>query len=193
MSANQNFPNALFDFGNCYISGIGVTKDEKKGIQLTLAAAERELPDAHNRIGEAYESGKYGCEVNIPLSIKYYQKAIEYDFPGSQINLGKCYSSGKGVPKDIAMAAHYYTLAAKQDDPQFSGTAYLLLGECYFNGEGVKQDYAVAINCFSKAFTMSQAYVFQKSTAESAVIYLALCNHFGLGTRKNTEEAKQFF
>lgn len=66
----------------------------------------------------------------------------------SQIRLGSCYFSGSlGMPRDYALAAHWYARAAQQG----SAIAQFNLGICYDRGVGVKQDSAKALEYYLKA------------------------------------------
>ena len=54
----------------------------------------------------------------------------------AQNQLGQCYSSGKDLPKDDALAAFWFRKAAEQGDDR----AQYNLGISYYNGEGVAKD-----------------------------------------------------
>ncbi len=54
----------------------------------------------------------------------------------AQNQLGQCYSSGKDLPKDDALAAFWFRKAAEQGDER----AQYNLGISYYNGEGVAKD-----------------------------------------------------
>jgi len=70
------------------------------------------------------------------LSIEAIIKAAESGDSNAQTSLAMCYSSGKGVEKDMQLAAFWYTKASEQGD----SSAQCLLGMCYENGDGVERD-----------------------------------------------------
>lgn len=63
------------------------------------------------------------------------------------MNLGTCYSMGKGVKKSDAEAVKWYQKAAEQGDPR----AHFNLGVCYVKGLGVRQSYTNAKEHFGIA------------------------------------------
>ena len=65
----------------------------------------------------------------------------------SQVNLGKMYYLGRGVPEDEAQAVSWYRKAAQQGDAK----AQFELGEMYDFGYGVPEDDAQAVSWYGKA------------------------------------------
>jgi TPR repeat protein len=61
--------------------------------------------------------------------------------------LGSCYAYGRGVPPNLAAAAHWYQRSAIQGYPP----GQYHLGVCYESGSGVAQDYTQAMNWFRQA------------------------------------------
>ena len=49
------------------------------------------------------------------LNFLWQAKMADYGDPTGQYELGKIYEQGKGVPKNLAKAIHYYQLSAQQD------------------------------------------------------------------------------
>ena len=65
----------------------------------------------------------------------------------AQLNLGKAYASGRGVPQDDMEAMKWIGKAAEQGnaDAQYG------LGLTYESGRGLPQDYAEAVKWYRKA------------------------------------------
>ena len=63
------------------------------------------------------------------------------------MNLGVCYTHGKGVPKDTAEAVKWYRKAAEKD----FAAAQFNLGKCYEDGVGLPKDNAEAVKWLRKA------------------------------------------
>jgi len=76
--------------------------------------------------------------------VKWYRKAAEQNFWGSQFNLGFCYYNGIGVAKDDAVAVKWYRKAAEQN----FALAQATVGECYFRGIGVEKNMTEAYKWF---------------------------------------------
>ena len=83
----------------------------------------------------------------------WYRKAAEQGNAFAQCTLGDLYETGKGVPKDYALAALWYRKAAEQGyaDAQES------LGDLYETGDGVSEDYALAALWYRKAAEQGDA------------------------------------
>ncbi len=82
----------------------------------------------------------YGWGKGVPRdyaeAVKWYRKAAEQGYAGSQNNLGLMYDNGEGVPQNYAEAAKWYRKAAKQGE----AIAQANLGFMYFRGEGMLRD-----------------------------------------------------
>ncbi len=90
-------------------------------------------------------------DVDIPLAIKWYQRAAEQGFAPAQTNLGDLYLSGKassGVRSDdYAIALDLYNKAVAQNYM----LARVSLGVLYRDGLGVKADPEMAVQLFTQA------------------------------------------
>ena len=71
----------LYELGKMYRYGRGTGVDEEKCLRFYEQAAALGHGEALDDLGEAYEYGHLGKEVNIETSIKYYEKSVEAD-PG---------------------------------------------------------------------------------------------------------------
>eukprot|EP00633_Aureoumbra_lagunensis_P002922 CAMPEP_0197287742 /NCGR_PEP_ID=MMETSP0890-20130614/4396_1 /TAXON_ID=44058 ORGANISM="Aureoumbra lagunensis, Strain CCMP1510" /NCGR_SAMPLE_ID=MMETSP0890 /ASSEMBLY_ACC=CAM_ASM_000533 /LENGTH=250 /DNA_ID=CAMNT_0042757781 /DNA_START=18 /DNA_END=770 /DNA_ORIENTATION=- len=72
-----------------------------------------------------------GCEPNRELALKWLKKSADAGVPRAQGQLAYMYASGRGgVPKDKAMAKHWYSLAAQGGDAE----SLYRLGNIYHNG-----------------------------------------------------------
>ncbi|HEX2829519.1 MAG TPA: transglycosylase SLT domain-containing protein [Burkholderiales bacterium] len=82
---------------------------------LGLCAADGFGQEASELRAEAraYEHGE-GVRRNVARAIELYCKAARYGDVEAQFSLGWIYANGRGVPKDDAMAAFYFRLAASQ-------------------------------------------------------------------------------
>lgn len=65
----------------------------------------------------------------------------------AQAKLGSWYHNGNGVSQDYEKAAHWYTLAARQDNTKAMNNLAVL----YTKGQGVEKDVRKAIELFKKA------------------------------------------
>ncbi|MSO64268.1 MAG: hypothetical protein EXQ85_00430 [Alphaproteobacteria bacterium] len=119
---------------------------------------------------KAYEKGDYSAAYRAWLPLARAGDAA------AQRNIGQLYRLGQGVPKDLAVAANWYRLAAEQG----LARAQANLGVMYLRGEGVAQDHGPAANWFLKAAEQGHAI---------SQYNLALLYEQGLGVERNRTKA----
>ena len=78
-AANEESTESYFCIGNCYLSGLGVEKDEKEAARWFLKAAELGEPDSMFHLAWMYQEG-IGVEQNSELSTEYLYKAAEAEW-----------------------------------------------------------------------------------------------------------------
>jgi len=83
---------------------------------------------------------------------QWYRKAAEQNFAQSQLHLGVCYDTGRGVTKDEADAVTWYIRAAEQDHAE----AQYNLGVCYLNGQIVSRDDSKAVDWYTRAASINR-------------------------------------
>lgn len=126
-----------------YENGYGYGSQE--GAMWFQQAADKGHAGAQYRLAMFY---KYHKELrNTFRSYELLQKAAEQGHVSAQHELGLCYYHGKGVAKDLRLAAKWFQKAAEQE---CLGAQYNL-GVCYKKGEGVIQDLREARKWFEKA------------------------------------------
>ena len=108
---------AQYNLGVLLVEGKrGFTFDFKEGMKWLELAAEQHFPDALYKLGEIHSTA-YNCMTSQSDSkaFPYFKEAADLGCPISQSNVGNSYMLGKGVEKDEAKAAHYFTLAFSQN------------------------------------------------------------------------------
>jgi len=95
------------------------------------------------------DHGMDGASDRIPRRIKLLKDLSKHGVPYAQLQLGRAYEIGEGVPKDHVMAAQLYRKAAEQGnaDAQYN------LAMMYSEGDGVPKDNNEAQRWFSAAAT----------------------------------------
>lgn len=83
---------------------------------------------------------RYYNAGNMSEAMKWYRKAADQGLAVAQINLGRMYYQGEGVPQDYREAVKWFRKAAGWGHSQ----AQFLLGHMYYFGKGVPQDYVMA-------------------------------------------------
>ena len=52
---------------------------------------------------------------NEAVGVKWFQKSVAQGNAQAQVNLGKCYNKGRGIPKDEAEGVKWFQKAAEQN------------------------------------------------------------------------------
>jgi uncharacterized protein len=134
-STDGTFAEKAVKLGNAYLSGHGVSKDEKQAAYWYEKAAGAGDPEAQQQIGYFYQAG-IGVPVDPVRAAHWYQLAAASGLATAKRNLGVAYMWGAGVPMDKAFAAKLFREAADKGD----GPAASYLGSLYYLGQGVPQD-----------------------------------------------------
>lgn len=137
-----------FNFGQAYVEGKGVPKDEVKAMEWFQKAATQGLAKAQFQLGTMHANGD-GTPKDGVKAVEWYQKAAAQGHDSAQFKMGVAYSEGNGVPKDKVKAVEWYQKAAAQGHV----SAQTLLGIAFSDGEGVPKDKVKAVEWYQKAAT----------------------------------------
>lgn len=147
-AANMGLPRALYEYGYAKLYGYGCDQDVSEAISYISAAAENEIPDAFNVMGDLYCYGYvYGIAQDYEAAAQWYQKAVNARYGEAYPSLASLYMNGKGVAKNMERAYQLFRLAA--DAGVIGG--YGGLGNCYEYGIVVEKDITSAIQYYQKA------------------------------------------
>ena len=92
--------------------------------------------------GRNHEHGENGVARNPTKAVEYYCEAARLGDIEAQYNLGWMLANGRGVPRDDATAAFFFSMAAKQGDPLSQrmlkqvGDPVATPPSCFFDTEG---------------------------------------------------------
>lgn len=113
-AAKSNVPS-LYNLGLCFMKGIGVSKDEKRGFELMIEALEAGGDsNVYHCLGRCYELG-VGTEKNEENSFECYEAAaLDREHCAAMYDLGRCYERGFGTKTSIENALIWYQLAAEK-------------------------------------------------------------------------------
>ncbi len=114
--ADRGEADSQFDLGIRLITGEGVRKNEKEGVEWVTKAANQDHLRAQHVLGSLYEEG-VGVKKDDAKALEWYRKAGNNGFPMAQHSLGISYDTGKGVTKDEKESAQWFRKAANQDYP----------------------------------------------------------------------------
>lgn len=169
--AEEGVPQIQAQLGYCYTNGIGVEKDENKGLHWTRQSAEK-----GNARGQ-FNLGVYFQEMNdMEKAVEYYTKSANQGYVYAQHNLGRIYSVNF---QDKAKAIYWYEKAANQEYPLSQSklaALYLDMDDEYYNRQ--------AFSLLRKAANAEE---------KSAYNNLGYCYATGKGTNRNIQEALVWF
>ena len=117
-------------------------------------------------------------DEDYALAAGFYQRAIEQQFPASQVNLANLYWYGKGVTRNPRKAFELYKQAA---DVGYN-MAFIPLGEIYATGEGAPQNHKRAFELFTEA---------SKSSVPAANYHIGFAYEKGRGVQQDLSLAKR--
>lgn len=110
-SAQLNYSPAIYEVGQCYFYGRGVTRDKDLFFKYTLIAAQNGLAIAQYQVGISYLYGK-GVIRNKDLGFGYLLLAADQGVSKAQYQVGMCFLRGTGIQKNEEYAKKYLRLAA---------------------------------------------------------------------------------
>lgn len=137
---------AMFDLGRLLLSGRGIPRNEKLGMEWLTKSAESDILQAQMTLVEIYTSEK---TKNVREALKWILKICAKP-TASPIYLNKAgdifFDGWETVPKNYPAARKYYERSAAREDPH----ALERLARMYEEGLGVEKDAAKAQEYRSK-------------------------------------------
>ena len=143
-AASAGDPKAMFEIGNRYAEGRGVTEDMAKAAEWYARAAEQGLAPAEYRIGNLHEKG-VGVTRDVAKAKTWYQLAAAQGNASAMHNLAVLFAMGADGTTDNESAARWFSQAAEVGviDSQFN------LAILAAKGVGIPQDLEAAYKWFA--------------------------------------------
>ncbi|PNS14766.1 Chitin synthase regulatory factor 3 [Sphaceloma murrayae] len=132
--ADKENPHALHELGCLYevdnpdreVRG-KVVADEKYARELFFKAAELGFRVSQNRLGQAYEYGALGLEVNARNSIAWYSKAAAQGDHQAELALSGWYLTGaEGILENSDQEAYLWARKAASADPPLAKAMFAM-------------------------------------------------------------------
>lgn len=186
------YDDALDCFAVCDLDAVGVywamatiyeeqKKDYKNALFYYRMAAEMDMPDAIERMAEAYLGDELGLEKNEKTALKLFKRAAKLGNAAAQYNIGMAYACGYyGLTADKDKAIYWLKKSAKGENPM----ACVQMGLYYFYTVATEFAYKKAFELFDEAYNLGE---------EQAIINIGLCYLQGKGTKENKKEAVKCF
>jgi hypothetical protein len=143
---NQHNSNYIDLLGNFYYSGIGISVDKHKAVELFQKATNLGNNIAQYDLGNCYLYG-IGVEVDYNKAFELFKKSAEGEYSEGIVQLGNCYENEFGTSIDREKAFELYQKAA--DLGSIPGTGNLAY--CYQYGIGTDINKQRAFELYQKA------------------------------------------
>jgi TPR repeat protein len=144
-AAGEGYLPATVLLASLYSHGNGVPEDRDEAVHLLKPAAEQGYAPAQTDLASLYLLAP-DAPAHDRDAVRLLHKAASHD-PKGAFALGWCYQQERGVKRDLAQAARWYTKAANQG----FAAAENNLGFLYNTGGGVPADHAAALQWYRRA------------------------------------------
>jgi TPR repeat protein/tRNA A-37 threonylcarbamoyl transferase component Bud32 len=168
-----------FDYALRRLEGNDCRIDLHESAKYFRLAAGLPCQDGRNR-SRASEDSEFEAPITPTVGRELCVRTVEWGCFHMLTRLGSCFEFGWHSPKDVALAAKCYLVAAEGGDP----AAQLRAAFCFEHGLGVERD-------VSKSFAF-----YEKSAGTNisvAVGHCALGLHFGVGLCEDVESASDYY
>jgi TPR repeat protein len=147
----------------------------RRGVAAGNAPAMTELAITIND-GIRAPNGRILVRRNAPYAFRLLRRALESGDENAAGPLGYAYDIGQGTKRNVAQAIRWYRRAARSGD----STAMSNLATVYRDAGKV----GLALQWWKRAADMRD---------DDAAVDVGYCYQYGIGTRKNTANAKRLF
>lgn len=147
MSAEQDCPPGLYDYGMLFLDGHGVPQDAERGFALiSKAVSVGNDPEHMFTLSVLYLKGE-GVGKDEAKSLELLRRAERLGSIDAKANLGAMYLTGEGLPKDQDKAFRLLREASEEQDC----SAMCNLALMYEQGIVVEKDMRTAISYYRQA------------------------------------------
>jgi len=133
--ADKGFAPGIYELGQLYENGHGVTRNYRKAADLYQQAVKKSHVDSMFALAVLYDEGK-GVKLDKQMAVSLFKQAAEKNLPAAQFNLGVMYSNGDGVKLDYKEALKWYEKAAGNN----YSLAQFNIALMYYEGLGVEKN-----------------------------------------------------
>lgn len=187
-AAEMGNTRAMYRAAHCYVSGVGVEKNEKRALELYSLAADKGYVDAIIALGNCYRNGR-GVEKDDNKCLQYYAEASELGDARAAYLLADCYFNGELCPQDVPKAVRLYQKSALKAYPAavekinkiFDSFARVFNAALEAQKKG---DHEKAIHLYTLAADMGH---------RASACNLGYCYQVGEGCRRDMKKAVYYY
>lgn len=165
LSANQNYPPALYEMAVFLRAGELMPKDEKKALAYFQKAAALNSSKAKVALGKMYLSGSGGVKKDTSKGLELLEMAAIDNEPTVFAELAAIYETGIGnVQLDLPKALEYKRYGAELED----STCQFLYAKAVFQGDHVEKNPTLGLRWLIKSADAGNAH----ALTELGLLYL---------------------
>ncbi len=142
-----NNEKAKYRLASLLENGKGVEKNIDRAIQLYRESAHAGYLKAQSQLGWLLIFSEEIKKKEVKEGLDWLTRAVQQGSQVAQYNLGRCYASGIGVPKNDSTAFEYFNQSAKQG----YRASVVELGLMFYEGRGVNKNVVEAAKLFKNA------------------------------------------
>jgi TPR repeat protein len=116
-ASDRDFPLGHCMWAFCLHQGLGVAKDEMRGIRLYMRAVQMGCGLAELRLGALFLKGFHGIEPDDQRSFTLVERAARRGLSAAQKLAAVMYERGKGVEKNPKLSMFWLKKAIAQGEP----------------------------------------------------------------------------
>jgi TPR repeat protein len=141
MAAKAGHAGSMSIVAYRYFSGIGVSRDPKKGHEWRKKAAKDvDANETHwYELGNDYWFG-LGTRKNLALAVQWFRKSAKAGWPDGKIMLAMAHFNGEGVPRKNYKRAFELLKSTYLDECECSIVGMQMLAHMYRHGLGTKKN-----------------------------------------------------
>ena len=194
-AAEKGLPVAMINVGDCYITGNGIDRDNRKALLWYEKASQSGDDQAQRNLGYFYESGMLDV-VDSTKAYKWFEQSAKLGNANSMAHLGIYYRDGSVVKKDMLKALNWFMKAAEKGDYEgnFHVGLFYRFGRDPF--QVVDKSLTEAIKYFNRALKCEEPYDFLGVHSWLAYCYQEtkdykkMFEHFKIAAENNIAEAQ---
>lgn len=179
-SADQGVELSQIEVARAYLDGEGVEQDRDKGLELLQELADQDYGYAIYWLASQMPGAGAGSTQEREAYAQALTRGVTLGDQECQYELGNCYASGRGVPRDLNEAARLYRLSAEQGDAR----AQYQLAQAYRLGSGVELSHEESFRWFSRA---------AENEHDSAQLMVGNAYAIGRGVTQDPAQAAHWF
>ncbi|KAI9202694.1 uncharacterized protein BJ171DRAFT_600702 [Polychytrium aggregatum] len=143
-AANTSHPMAQFRLAECYRSGVGISQDHTKAVELYRGLADRGISQAQIALGSCYQYGE-GVDQSFTTAIEWYSKPADQGSEDGRLHIELLRAWLSFIGHDVEQSDevafnHWQEVGTRSNNPVLKPIATHMVGWMHYLGRGTVQD-----------------------------------------------------